>query len=32
MLDVVSVVAMVAVFALAQVYVVGCDRLKGTHS
>ena len=32
MLDVLSVFVIVAAFALAQVYVMGCDRLKGTRA
>ncbi len=31
MLDLISIVSMVAMFALSYVYVRGCDRLKGTR-
>ncbi len=31
MMDVVLVIATLAAFALAQVYIAGCERLKGTR-
>lgn len=32
MLDVLGLILLVLLFALAMVYVLGCDRLKGTQS
>jgi hypothetical protein len=32
MTDLISILAIVAMFAIACLYVLGCDRLKGTRS